>query len=139
VTALGGEARSRLALIADALIPPGATMPSATQAGVPQSGIDRVLDHRPDLAAILERVTAEPLDGPEAARALVQALHREDRAAFSELLEAVAAAYFLDEDVARRLGYRRREEVPIVFDEDLDELVAPVLARGPAYRSADGV
>jgi hypothetical protein len=133
------EVRRRLALVADALIPAGRSMPAATDAGVPERGIDQVLAHRPDLTAIVERVTADPLDGPEAARALVENLHRTDRAAFSELLEAVAAAYFLAPDVADRLGYRRRVELPIELDDDLDELVAPVIARGPAYRSADGV
>jgi hypothetical protein len=133
------EARRRLALLADALIPAGQSMPSATQARVHERGVDRVLAFRPDLAAILDRATAADLDGPDAARSFVETLHREDRAAFSALLEAVAGAYFLDEDVSRRLGYRRREEVPIVFDTDLADLTAPVVARGRAYRSADGV
>jgi hypothetical protein len=133
------ETRARLALIADALIPAAAAMPSASAAGVHERGIDRVLELRPDLESILARVTASALDGPEAARAYVAALQHEDRPAFSELLEAVSAAYFLDERVAQRLGYRRREAVPIELDADLGELVAPVLGRGPAYRSIHGL
>jgi hypothetical protein len=133
------EARRRLALIADVLIPPGESMPSATQVGVHEQGIDKVLQFRPDLAALVDRVTAAELEGPEAARAVVDELLREDRPAFGELLEAVAGAYFLDEDVSRELDYRRREELPIVFDDDLEDLTAPVIARGPAYRSVDGV
>ena len=133
------EARGRLALLADVLIPAEGSMPSATQAGVHEGGIDRVLAHRADLTAVIDRVTADDVDGPDAARARILALHQDDPAMFDALLEAVAAAYFLDEDVSERLGYRRRVEVPIVFDEDLPELVAPVIARGPAYRRADGV
>lgn len=127
--------RSRLGLIADVLIPRGAGMPSATDVQAHAAGADRVLAERPDLLAIAERVTAEPLDGPDAARVRAEALQAADPSAFTQLLELIAGAYFLDEGVAQALGYRKRVALPLEPDDDLEALTAPVLARGPAYRA----
>jgi hypothetical protein len=134
VSDLDPDVRARLAAAADILIPQAAGMPRASAAGVARAGIDRVLAERPDLQASVELVaTWEPAE----ARERIEMLERDDRLAFAGLLEAVAAAYFLDERVARRLGYIRRDEVlPMVFDDDLDQLTAPVVARGRAYRPA---
>jgi hypothetical protein len=132
VTALTPQLRAKLAVVADVLVPAQGEMPAASEAGVPETGIDVVLANRPDLAGVVGLVGGWP-DGGE--REALLALQRDDRAAFAALLEAVAAAYFLDERVSRLLGYRQRDAVAMVFDDDLDELVAPVLARGPAYRS----
>jgi hypothetical protein len=131
VTTLTAELRAKLAVVADVLVPAQGEMPRASEAGVPEAGIDVVLSNRPDLAAAVELIGAWP-DGGE--REALLALERDDRAAFAALLEAVAAAYFLDVRVSRLLGYRHRDAVPMIFDEDLDELVAPVVARGTAYR-----
>jgi hypothetical protein len=127
-----GEQRARLGLIADVLIPRGDDMPSATDVGAHAAGADRVLAERPDLEAIAERVTGEAFDD---AREHVRRLRAADPAAFTQLLELVAGAYFLDDGVAGTLGYRRRVPLALERDDDLDLLTAPVLARGPAYRA----
>jgi hypothetical protein len=135
MTDLTPQDRERFAEVADVIIPPGEDMPSASQAGVPGEGIDRVLRHRPDLRDVIDMtLTWAPAD----IRPRLQTMEVSDPSRFAALLEAVSAAYFLDEDVSQRLGYRRREEVAIVFDEDLDDLVTTVRSRGQAYRDAGG-
>jgi hypothetical protein len=129
--ALTDDDRTKLAAIADLLIPRTSGMPSASDAAVHGEFIDRVFSVRPDLAegvrAALDEI-AEPVPAsfPELqARALPR---------LRSLAEAATAAYFLNPQVAQLVGYRKRSVIPIRFDEDLDALVAPVDRRGPIYR-----
>jgi choline dehydrogenase-like flavoprotein len=123
--------RSRLAVIAEALIPSDDTMPSATEAGVAYALLDRVLAAVPSLAETLTSV----LDSDVAEYDISSWLHElseRDAAAHSSLLLAVAGAYYLHSDVRRLLGYEGQVPQPVlvsVFPQYVEEgLLDPVLS-----------
>lgn len=131
VARLSAEDRAKLARVADLLIPASADMPKASDADVHGVQIDRVLSVRPDLLDVVEAGLAaieEPLPADFAE------LDSRGIPELRGLADAVTAAYFLDPVVAERVGYKKRSAIPIRFDEDLAELVAPVTSRGPIYR-----
>jgi hypothetical protein len=128
--------RERLGELADALIPAGAGMPSATEAGAVGEWLDAVLRARPDLAVPLGAVAAATAGMP-AADALA-ALPRHDPGAWAAFTTAVPAAYFMNPDVRARLGYPGQQAVPIDPDAPPDYLedglLDSVAARPPVYR-----
>jgi hypothetical protein len=129
--------RARLSQLADALIPPGDGMPSATEAGATGEWLDAVLAARPDLAVPLGGVTAAAA-GMEPAEALA-ALPTRDPGGWAAFTTAVPAAYFMNPDVRARLGYPGQEAVPIDPDAPpdylADGLLDSVKARAPVYRA----
>jgi hypothetical protein len=133
---LSGEGRKRLAALADAMIPAGDGLPSASQAGVAGGAVDRLLGVRPDLLAPLRAaLEMAPASMPvERAIATLRTEHPETLAALGEI---VAGAYFLNPEVAQRIGYHGRAAIPVDIDVDTSEAVAlrrPVVERGRAYR-----
>lgn len=127
--------RTRLAELADALIPAESGMPSASQAGAVGEWLDAVLAARPDLEAPLTALPAATvgLDPAEA----VRVLPTRDPAGWSALTAAVTAAYYMNPDVRERIGYAGQRA--IAFDPDHEDyledgLLASVQARGPVYR-----
>ena len=133
---LSDRERSELAEVADLFIPASDSMPSASQALVHTEGIDRVFSVRDDLVAGV-RLALDDLSGR--IPPTFDALRAAPPLGFAQLAEAVTAAYFLNPDVARSVGYTKRSEIPIVFDTDLDSLVSAVTARGPIYRPTPGI
>ena len=131
MSALTDLQRARLAQVADLFIPRASGMPSASDADVQGEYIDRVFGVRPDLA---DAVAAGLAELPETLPESFAELAALQLARLRSLADAVTAAYFLNPEVARRVGYRQRSVIPIRFDEDLDTLVASVRARGPIYR-----
>jgi hypothetical protein len=130
----GDAGRSLLAALADVLIPAGKGFPPASQAGVSGKGLDQVLAARPDLADGLERVL-------EAARGrdpveLIAELKGKDPAAFAVLAELVPAAYFMNPEVQRAIGYNGQRPKPMDPQPDYleDGLLQSVIDRGPIYR-----
>jgi hypothetical protein len=127
--------RAQLAVIADALIPAGSDMPSASGAGVAGEFLDEVLAARPDLAAPLE-AALESVAGLDA-EAAVAAL-REDAGGWGVLTAVVPAAYFLNPATRAAIGYPGLEARPIDPDAEpdylADGLLDSVIARGPVYR-----
>lgn len=127
---------TRLAELADALIPAGAGMPSATEAGAVGEWLDAVLAARPDLAVPLGGVTSATA-GMEPAEAIA-ALPTRDPGGWAALTTAVPAAYFMNPDVRARLGYPGQEAVPIDPDAPPDYLedglLDSVRARPPVFR-----
>ena len=123
----------RLALgeLADILIPRGEGMPSGTDADVQTTFIDKVFTVRPDL---LSAVRTGLTELPEPLPASFDELSVLDIPSLRPLADAITAAYFLNPEVARLVGYSKRSVIPIRFDEDLDSLVGDVVARGPIYR-----
>jgi hypothetical protein len=131
VSALTAEERARLGAVADLLIPRASGMPSASEADVQGEYIDRVVSVRPDLLqAVRSGLAALPHPLPES----YVALESLQIAGLRPLADAITAAYFINPEVARLVGYRKRSVIPIRFDEDLDQLVTHVVARGPIYR-----
>jgi hypothetical protein len=134
--AAGGLDRARLGELADALIPAGDGMPSATEAGAAGEWLDAVLAARPDLEVALGGVAAAS-SGMEPAEA-IEALPARDPAAWAAFTTAVPAAYFMNPDVRARLGYPGQQAVPIDPDAPPDYLADGMLdsvrERAPVYR-----
>ncbi|MFI6322302.1 hypothetical protein ACIBG8_32530 [Nonomuraea sp. NPDC050556] len=124
--------RATLSALADLLIPAEDGMPAASAAGVPEGGVDYVLDVRPDLCGPLVTLLAEAADEDPCAF-----LRDLDPEAMAALGEVVAGAYYLDDRVRVLIGYHGRRAVPVDESEEIDpDLLAPVLARGPIFRDA---
>lgn len=126
--------QSTIAWVADALIPSDAKsgMPSATEAGVPERLLPRALKERDDLAPsfflalsrLPEACPSNPLD-------VIRALGADD---FHTVSFLIAGAYFLDEDVNRKLRYPGQEALHETPDYDeIMEAIERVQARGTVY------
>jgi hypothetical protein len=133
--------RATLATFADALIPGGAGLPSASEADVHGKWIDRTLRARPDLCDPVLAVLARGGDpGVELDR-----WRREDPPTFETFTLAVSGSYFMNPRVRRLLGYpgnapKRKLAYPDEADFYLDggKLLEPVAERGPIYRPTPG-
>ncbi|MGD9734398.1 MAG: hypothetical protein AB7V58_02130 [Solirubrobacterales bacterium] len=122
--------RERIAALAAVVIPGGSGMPSAAEAEASGAALDLVLAARPDLLPELRRAAALP---GEPAAALAQ-LERSDPEALEGLALALSCAYVQSDPVRDSLGYPGQVPVPPPAAPDpLDELLAPVRARGPRY------
>ena len=115
--------------MADLLIPNGGDMPSASEAYVGRVGLAEVLKFRPELRAVLESILAH-CEG----KSPRQALDSLDPAASGTLAEIVASAYFMNDEVRRRLGYGGQRAQAIVPEEIDPALLKPVVDRGRIYR-----
>lgn len=125
--ALPAATREILIDLADRLIPAEGDMPAA---GSVLAGADlgTVTAELPGLLPQVEAALARVADLPAEGR--LAALADRDPEGLAAVGELAAAVYFLDPEVARLVGYRRREAVTIVFDPDLLELTGPVVALG---------
>ena len=130
------EARARLAALADALIPAGEGMPSASEAGVAGEWRDAVIAAEPGFGPALASVL-EAADVSDPAGEL-RRIETTDPAGWGTLTTVVAGAYFLNPEIAQRVGYPGRRAIPIDADAEpdwaQDGLLASVKARGPVYR-----
>lgn len=131
--------RPRLAALAAEMIPAGAGLPSATEAGVAGALLDEVLKVRPDVAAPLSALLVRLGDAaPSAALARVVA----DPADHELLALVVVGAYMLCPAVGVALRYPGQEPKPVnPFDinDVVDEgLLDAVIERGPIYRDPCG-
>jgi hypothetical protein len=126
--------RDVLGRLADQLIPAGDGMPSASVAGVARAWLDAVLAARPDLAAGLKTLLLKAQDHQPAA--FVEHMRKHDPSAFGILAEVAAAAYFMNPDVQRAIGYAGQGPRPIDPRPDYldDGLLDDVIRRGPIYR-----
>ena len=111
-TELTAVERERLALLAEALIPPAARMPGVHAAGVASRGVDAVLARRPDLRAPLRAALAAASSGAD-----LEGVKRSMRAEFLALTTVVAAAYYRDDGVRRALGHPTGEPVPVRVED----------------------
>jgi hypothetical protein len=130
--------RKVLAALADVLIPAGANMPSASQAGVAEQWLDEVLAARPDLISGLADVLKKAHGGDPAEA--VADLQAHDEAAFAVLADIVPGAYFMNPEVRAAIGYAGQGARPIDPRADYldDGLLDSVLSRGPLYRPTPG-
>ena len=128
------DQRAVLAGLADVLIPAGDCMPSASDAAVAGLGLDQVLAAVPSLAASLADVLAWA-KGREPGE-VVANLARTDPSGYGVLTEVVTAAYFMNPDVRKAVGYAGQRPSPIDPREEYleDGLLESVIKRGPIYR-----
>lgn len=131
MSGLDTSERTRLAVVADLLIPRSDGMPSGSDADAHGEYIDRVFGVRPDLIEAVRTGLTEIVDPVPATFAELQ---ERGLPGLRSLADAVTAAYFLNPEVAALVGYRKRSVIPIRFDGDLESLVAPVTQRGAIYR-----
>jgi len=128
--------RATLAALADVLIPAGADLPSASQAGVAERWLDEVLTALPEVAEPLAALL-QALGGEEPSAAVAR-LQIDDPAGFDLLCTVVAGAYFLNSDIRQMIGYPGQQALPIQVEDppdyEQDGLLASVIARGPIYR-----
>jgi hypothetical protein len=126
--------RAVLAGLADVLIPAGDGMPSASAAAVAEEGLDQVLTAVPSLEASLADILAKA-KGHEPAE-FMTTLARTDPAAYGVLTEVVTAAYFMNPDVCKAIGYTGQGPSPLDPRVDYmeDGLLESVIKRGPIYR-----
>ena len=126
--------RAVLAGLADMLIPAGDGMPSASAAAVAEEGLNQVLTAVPSLAAPLANVLARAR-GREPAE-VVASLAQTEPAAYGILTEVVTAAYFMNADVRKAVGYTGQGPMPLDPRVDYmeDGLLESVIKRGPIYR-----
>ena len=135
---LSSEDRKRLGRVADVLIPGGAGLPSASDAGITTEPIDRVIAAAPQLAAILTAI-ARSEQPPET---VVEELRDRDPNTYERLVFAVSGAYFMVPHVRRGLGYPSiaPRPTPAAADESDfyldDDVLQPVVDRGAIYREA---
>ena len=134
---LSPAARVALADLADALMPGGEGMPSASSVGTHQDLLDRVLAVRPQAApsfvALAERLATDPGTGTPTERA--QRLRQEHPADFSLLAGFLVGAYQLAEPVRAAIGYPGQGPSDVTFEDETgyiaEGLLDPVLSRGP--------
>jgi hypothetical protein len=123
--------RETLAGLADALIPAGDGMPSASEAGAAGALLDEVLRVRGDLEEPLSTLTRAAAGHDPAAE--VDRLKAEEPELFEALTTAIAGGYFMSEDVRERVGYPGQQALELVDDHD-SALLQPVIDRGPIFR-----
>src|SRR5262249_32075148 len=123
-----------LAGLADVLIPAGDGMPAASAAAVAEEGLDQVLAAVPSLAASLADVLSKA-KGREPADFIAN-LVRTDPSAYGVLTEVVTAAYFMNSDVRKAVGYTGQGPTPLDPRVDYmeDGLLESVIKRGPIFR-----
>ena len=129
-----------LAALGDVLIPAGADLPSASQAGVAEGWLDAVLTALPEVAEPLVALLLAAR-GQEPSSAVAR-LQIDDPAGFDLLCTVVAGAYFLNPDIRQVIGYPGQQALPIQVEDppdyEQDGLLASVIARGSIYRPTPG-
>jgi hypothetical protein len=133
---LGDASRGPLGALADVLIPGGSGLPSASDADVAGQWINRTLTANPDLVGAVDQALA--IEGaPAEVLAKLRSQHPD---VFDRFAVAVAGAYFMNPAVRQALGYpgiapRRLPAAEGEAEYYLeDDVLAPVINRGPVYR-----
>lgn len=125
--------RQTLAALADLLIPASMTMPRASEADKTGAWIERAVKARPDWTA--DFITLLEQSSGKDPRHVLAELQTSAPASFGMLAELVAGAYLLNPAIRQLIGYPGQQAIPITgMDEDMDDLLAPVIQRGPIYR-----
>lgn len=123
----------RLGALADVLIPEAEGMPSATSVGAAGPLLLQALNARPDLAPEILRVLRSIRDFPPCEA--LEVMRVSDMEGFSALTLAIASAYYMAPEVRELLGYDGPRRIPAeVTPENINDLLAPVIARGPIWR-----
>ena len=128
------EVAAQVVWVSEALIPPDPEggMPSASEANVPTVLLPRALKARPEFVLPFVSAMARlPADAPADPLFAIRALGAED---FEMVSHLIAGAYFLDDDINRRLRYPGQQALTDTpdYDEVMD-VVQRVIDRGPTY------
>lgn len=131
---LTDETRSRIAVLADVIVPAEPGRPSATEARVHTSGMDAALSARPDLIAPLDNM----LDHVDEHG--TDSLSFADQDDLAKVVELILVCYFMSPMARRPIDYPGQRVVPIAEGETeyyLDDgaLIEPVVSRGRLWRS----
>lgn len=136
MSTLTEQDRATFAAIADVLIPAAEGMPSASQVGVHQAVLDRILALRPDLVENLLRGLRKAAG--QDAKAAANLLNKEDAAALSAIGLAASAGYYMDPGVRKLIGYPGQESRPGNPDETpayvTNGMLKQVTDRGPIFK-----
>ena len=133
---IGADERRTLAALADVLIPAGAGMPAASEAGVADEWLDAVLAARADLAGPLAAVLRAAAGTDPVAE--IDRLQRTDELGFGVLATVIPGAYYMNPRIRGLIGYPGQQAVPIDPNDGTDaearELIASVRGRGTIFR-----
>ena len=116
--------RKRMNTVADCVIPANERMPSASQVNIAGDLLDRVLVLLPDLEGLLHRVFEHEVGDPEVWFAELSVTDPEGR---RNVLLAIAAAYYLDAEVRRLIGYPGQPSTPVRANELSDYVTEGLL------------
>lgn len=136
MSGLSHAERETFRRIADHLVPEAEGMPAASRVDVHGAGLDRVLELRPELEATFRGALAAVagLDAEAAARFLGD----NEPAAFATVALVASSAYYMAPEVHAALGYPGQRSRPVMPEEEgdylVDDLLQPVIDRGPIYR-----
>jgi hypothetical protein len=126
--------RSQLEWVCECLIPKDSegTMPSALEVGVIDRLLPRALKSRPDLEAdFIDALKRLPEVAPADPLAAVQSL---GDAHFEHVSHLIAGAYFLDDEVNRRLKYPGQQALHDTPDYDeVMEVAENIMGRGVIF------
>lgn len=132
--------RSRLAALADVLMPGGSGLPAASEVDIHRSWIDQALAATPMMAGAVRLALEMPGEPAE----VVETLREKEPGAFMAFTFVLSGAYFMHPRVRQALGYEGQavpENPPLEGEAEYyleDGLLDPVLARGPIYREVPG-
>lgn len=128
------HAREGLAVVLDALLPGTDVLPSGRAVGAHRGLLDRVLAADPRLVPVVTDVGGVACHHESCT---LEDLSIWAGEGLERLVFALNAAYFLSIDVRAALGYPGQGRRPIGSatpeERVSDELIAPVLARGPVF------
>ncbi len=133
---LNDTQRSRLASLADELMPAGGGLPAASEVDVHLVWIDQALNAVPIMGNAVRFALELPGEPAEA----VEALRERHPEAFMAFTFVLSGAYFMHPRVRQALGYEGlavEPNPPLEGEAEYyldDGLLQPVLARGPVYR-----
>ena len=129
--------RDRLRTVADVLIPNAHGMPAASEVGVADGQLDRVVAARPDLGEAIAR--ALPQIDLDDVMGSADRLQEADPGLHHLLMLTIVGGYYIHPEVRARLDYDgqvpvevRPEIIPAYVEEGL---LDAVLQRGPIYRT----
>lgn len=135
MTRISDEERQVFSDLADVLIPNAEGMPSASEVGVHQGMLDRVIGLRPDLSEAFHRGLSAAIGKDPATAA--EELNQNDPEALTAIGLAASAGYYMTPRVRALIGYPGQENRPADPDAPLEYvengMLQVVLDRGPIY------
>lgn len=133
---ISDEDRAVYRRIVDVILPAGSDMPAGNEVGVADSGLNAVLDVRPDIVADILRAIRLVRDAPDE----LDGMQSADPDAWRAIRIAAFGAYYMSERVKSAIGYTGQVANPIDPQEKSEfgsnAMIDAVLARGTIWRQA---